>query len=280
MAEPSSCPRAGAYAVGIAFLPRRRCAEGRGHLRRSRRSPARGPRRLAWPVDRPVNPGRRPHRASVHAPPFAARPSAPPARAAARHGERKLYVPAQARRARGRRLLPVAVGCAPSSTRACSPPRSSTTFFPTCPTSGFDSALALVHSRFSTNTFPSWDRSRTRTATSRTTARSTRSRATATGCARARRCWPSDLIPGDLDRGSLFPICTDRRQRLGVVRRGPRAAAPRRPPAAARDDDDDPGGVVRTTTDHGPARAGVLPVPRRAHGAVGRPAASRSPTAP
>ena len=51
----------------------------------------------------------------------------------------------------------------------------------------------------------------------------------------------SDLIPGDLDR--LFPICTPGRVRLGVVRRGARAAAPRRPVAAARGADDDPGGV-------------------------------------
>ena len=45
------------------------------------------------------------------------------------------------------------------------------------------SALALVHSRFSTNTFPTWT-APSRSDASRTTARSTPCRATATGCAR------------------------------------------------------------------------------------------------
>ena len=51
----------------------------------------------------------------------------------------------------------------------------------------------------------------------------------------------SDLIPGDLAR--LFPICTPGRLRLGVLRRGARAAAPRRAQPAARRADDDPRGV-------------------------------------
>ena len=56
-------------------------------------------------------------------------------------------------------------------------------FFPDLADERVESALALVHSRFSTNTFPSVAAQRTRTATSPTTAKSTRSRATATGCA-------------------------------------------------------------------------------------------------
>lgn len=51
------------------------------------------------------------------------------------------------------------------------------------------SAIALVHSRFSTNTFPSWPLAHP-TATSRTTARSTPCAATATGCGPARPCSP------------------------------------------------------------------------------------------
>ena len=48
--------------------------------------------------------------------------------------------------------------CRPArwSTRACSPPTSSGPSSPTCATSGYASAIALVHSRFSTNTFPAW----------------------------------------------------------------------------------------------------------------------------
>ncbi len=45
---------------------------------------------------------------------------------------------------------------APSSTRACSPPTSWPTFFPDLTDERFASAIGLVHSRFSTNTFPSW----------------------------------------------------------------------------------------------------------------------------
>ena len=44
----------------------------------------------------------------------------------------------------------------PSPTRGCSPPTSWPSSTPTSPTSGSISGLALVHSRFSTNTFPSW----------------------------------------------------------------------------------------------------------------------------
>ena len=42
-----------------------------------------------------------------------------------------------------------------SCTRACSSPTSSASIIPTC-TSRIRSALALVHQRFSTNTFPAW----------------------------------------------------------------------------------------------------------------------------
>ena len=45
---------------------------------------------------------------------------------------------------------------APSSTRACSRPAQLEPFFPDLSDPRFASALALVHSRFSTNTFPSW----------------------------------------------------------------------------------------------------------------------------
>ena len=60
------------------------------------------------------------------------------------------------------------------------------------------------------------------------------------------------------------------RLRLGVLRRGARAAAPRRPLAAARGADDDPGGLGEPRVD-GPRPPGVLRVPLDLHGAVGRP---------
>ena len=43
-----------------------------------------------------------------------------------------------------------------SSTRACSSPTSSAPTIRTCSDKDFESALALVHQRFSTNTFPTW----------------------------------------------------------------------------------------------------------------------------
>ncbi len=58
-------------------------------------------------------------------------------------------------------------------------------FYPDLQDAEYRSHLAMVHSRFSTNTFPSWDRA-IRTATSPTTAKSTRSAATRTGCSPAK----------------------------------------------------------------------------------------------
>ena len=55
-----------------------------------------------------------------------------------------------------------------------------------------------------------------------------------------------------------------------ALRRGARATASRRPQPAARRADDDPGGVGTQRVD-GPGAPGVLPVPRLADGAVGRP---------
>ena len=59
------------------------------------------------------------------------------------------------------------------------------TFYPDLVDPRLESALALVHSRFSTNTFPSWPLAHP-TGCSRTTARSTPCKATRTGCARVK----------------------------------------------------------------------------------------------
>ena len=60
-------------------------------------------------------------------------------------------------------------------------------YFPDLHDPDMTTALALVHSRFSTNTFPTWAHA-TPIVTSATTARSTPSAATSTGCAPARAC--------------------------------------------------------------------------------------------
>ncbi len=78
-------------------------------------------------------------------------------------------------------------------------------FFPDLSHRSFESELALVHSRFSTNTFPSWPRSHPYRFIAHNGEINT---------VKGNRNWmsaresqlASDIIPGDLDR--LFPICT------------------------------------------------------------------------
>ena len=148
---------------------------------------------------------------------------------------------------------------------------SSASFFPDLGDERVESALALVHSRFSTNTFPSWPLAHPYRYLAHNgeinTVQGNRN------WMRAREALlASDLIPGDLER--IFPICTPGGSRHGQLRRGARAAPPRRPQPAPRRADDDPGGVG-APRDDGPGQAGLLPVPRLAHGAVGRPGVDR-----
>jgi glutamate synthase (NADPH/NADH) large chain len=99
--------------------------------------------------------------------------------------------------------------------------------------------MAVVHSRFSTNTFPSWPLAHPFRFIAHNgeinTVKGNRN------WMRAREALlASDLIPGD--RPPL-PDLHARGLGLGVLRRGPRAAAPRWPLAAALGADDDPGGL-------------------------------------
>ena len=79
------------------------------------------------------------------------------------------------------------------------------TFYPHLSDQRFTSALGLVHSRFSTNTFPSWPSLLIRSATSRcgeiNTVKGNRNWMTARG-----QCSPLSSSPATLER--LFPICT------------------------------------------------------------------------
>ena len=133
-------------------------------------------------------------------------------------------------------------------------------FFPELTDERVASAMAVVHSRFSTNTFPSWPLAHPYRFIAHNgeinTVMGNRN------WMRARESMlQSDLFnqvgaqgeAAGLDR--LFPIVHTRRVRLGVVRRSPRAAAPRRSVAPARGADDDPGGVGEPHRD-GPQRAG------------------------
>jgi len=67
-------------------------------------------------------------------------------------------------------------------------------FFPDLSDERYRSALALVHSRFSTNTFPSWQLAHPYRYIAHNGEINT-VRATGTGCGPARRCWPAACSP-------------------------------------------------------------------------------------
>ena len=139
-------------------------------------------------------------------------------------------------------------------------------YFPDLRDERCTSAIAIVHSRFSTNTFPSWPLAHPFRFVAHNgeinTVRGNRNRMHAREAMLASAAHPRRPEPAvaDLHAGGV---------RLRVLRPGARAAAPRRPQPAARGADDDPGGVGEQHH-HGPGPAGVLAVPRVADGAVGR----------
>ena len=144
-------------------------------------------------------------------------------------------------------------------------------YFPDIVDERVESALAMVHSRFSTNTFPNWARAhpyrfvvpqRRDQHAARQRQLDARPREPVRVEAVRRR--PEE----DPARGR------QRGQRLGDVRQRARAAGAGRPLAAARDDDDDPGAVGRARVDER-EEARVLRVPLVPDGAVGRPRLDR-----
>ena len=115
------------------------------------------------------------------------------------------------------------------------------------------SALVVVHSRFSTNTFPAWELAHPFRMIAHNGEINT---------VKGNRNWMrarEALLASDVHPrrpGAAVPDLHAGRLRLRLVRRGGRAAAPGRPLAAARDADDDPGGVGEQP-DHGSASAGT-----------------------
>ena len=168
-------------------------------------------------------------------------------------------------------LLP-ACRRARSSTRACWPSRSSRPSTPTSPTSASTSALALVHSRFSTNTFPSWSLAHPYRYVAHNGEINTLRGNRNWMAAREALLASPTCIPGDLPR--LSPIVTPDAsdsatfdEVLELLHLGgrslPHAVLMMIPEAwenHARD---------------GPGTPGLLRVPLHADGAVGRPGAGR-----
>jgi glutamate synthase domain-containing protein 1 len=108
-----------------------------------------------------------------------------------------------------------------------------------------ETALGLVHSRFSTNTFPSWDRAHPyRYLAHNGEINTLRGNI---NWMRAREALFESSSSATTSRRSC-PSSTRTAQRLGDVRQHARAAGARRPLAAARDHDDDPRALVRSTS--------------------------------
>ena len=143
--------------------------------------------------------------------------------------------------------------------------------FPDLLDPAMESALALVHQRFSTNTFPSWPLAhpvplRRPQRRNQHAARQHQLDEGARGAAALGRARPRPQEdPADHPRG---------RQRHGDLRQRARAAGDGGPLASARRADDDPRAVAEPRGDEpGPAR--LLRVPLVADGAVGRPGLDR-----
>ncbi len=146
-----------------------------------------------------------------------------------------------------------------SSTRGCCCPSRSPPSTTDLTDPSFGRALALVHQRFSTNTFPTWDRAHPYRFIAHNGEINT---------LRGNINWMR-RAPGDVRVATrsattsrkLFPIMRPGRQRLGELRQRPRAAGAHGPLPAARGHDDDPGGVAEPR-DHERRQAGLLRVPR------------------
>ena len=163
------------------------------------------------------------------------------------------------------------LSAARSSTRAWSRPSSSSRSTPTSATSASSRKLALVHSRYSTNTFPSWPLAQPFRMIAHNGEINTvqgnrnwmRARQSQLESRAARR--PAPAVPDRDAEGASDSASFDEVVELLTLAR---------PLAAARDHDDGAGGVGEPGR-HRPRPRGVLRVPLDAHGAVGRPGRAR-----
>ena len=263
-------PDPGRYGVAVCFLPQRRQAprEARGAARaqRPRRGPARA--RLA----------RHPRRHSTTSarPPNATRPVMRQLFVEAGPGfehdqdafERKLYVIRRiCELAAGARPLHRLVLLAHDRLQGDARPRPAARLLPgPQPTERMESAMALVHSRFSTNTFPSWPLAHPYRVIAHNGEINT-----LMGNVNWMRARESQLSSQALRPGPAEDHADRRARQLrhGDVRQRARAAHARRPLAAARGDDDDPRGLRRPRRPARPPQ-GLLRLPLLPHGAVGR----------
>ena len=143
--------------------------------------------------------------------------------------------------------------------------------FPDLTDPTMESALALVHQRFSTNTFPSWPLAHPYRFVAHNGEINTL-RGNINWMKAREALLRSDVLGHELDK-----IAADHprgRERHGDLRQRPRAAGDGGTLAAARGADDDPRAVAEPRGDE-PGAARVLRVPLVADGAVGRPGVDR-----
>ena len=132
------------------------------------------------------------------------------------------------------------------STRACSSPTSSASIIPTCTKPDFESALALVHQRFSTNTFPTWSLAHPYRMIAHNGEINTL-RGNVNWMAARQASVHSELYGKDISR--LWPISYEGQSRHRLLRQRARIPGAGRLLAAARGDDDDSGSVGRQSAD-------------------------------
>ena len=269
-AAASSCPPPGEYGVGMVFLP-----HDPGEPRRLRAAvregrPRRGPDvpRLARRADRQQHArpdrasGRAGHQAGLHRPrrrhvaddDWPSSASSTSSASASRTRCAGSDVPEQ-----GDVLRPQPV-VHDAHLQGHAQLRPAAAVLPGPARPGVESALALVHSRFSTNTFPSWAARASLPLHRATTARSTRCAATSTGCTRARACSSRELFGDDMAEvhaGHRRPTAATRP--CSTTRWSCWCCGPL---AAARGDDDDPRAVGEPRVDEpGEARPSTSTTP-------------------
>ncbi len=128
------------------------------------------------------------------------------------------------------------------------------------------SALAMVHQRFSTNTFPTWDLAHPFRLVCHNGEINTL-RGNVNWIRARQQAIASSVLGADLDK--VWPLIYDGQSDSASFDNALELLLMGGLPAGARDDADDSGGVGRQSADgRGPAR--VLRIPRRADGALGR----------
>ena len=140
-------------------------------------------------------------------------------------------------------------------------------YFPDLADASYTSHLAMVHSRFATNTFPSWDRAQPCRFMSHNGEINT---------VRGNKNWMFAPSGSRQERSvrrracEAVPNCRARLQRLGDVRQRAGILADERPHAARSRDDDDSRGMAKPRQ-HARREARVLRVSLGVDGTVGRP---------